>query len=131
MPSGLDVTIDTEVRRRDNRLVLARNRQLASIVPVRLAYDADGYYPGQVIARNTVSGYYQKYDSGGSSGTDTAAAILFSQSLDMTTDTEDVGQAIMKGEVYYDNCTDIDANAVTDLNGRTYVDGNGNTILLF
>jgi hypothetical protein len=49
----------------------------------------------------------------------------------MVASQSDVGQLIVKGELYYANCTDIDADAVTDLNGRTVVDGSGVTILMF
>jgi hypothetical protein len=107
------------------------NRHHASIIGVRVAYDAAGYSAGQVMARNSVSGLHQKYVAAGSSGTDAAVGVLFNDITDMVASQSDVGQLIVKGELYYANCTDIDADAVTDLNGRTVVDGSGVTILMF
>ena len=131
MGSGLNFVTDGEVFRKDNRLILAINRHQAAIVPVQLKYEAGGYYAGQVLARNTTSGVHCKYASGGSSGTDTAVGVLFNDVLDMTASVDDVGQMIAKGNVFYANCIDVDADAVTDLKGRVVVDGNRTSILMF
>lgn len=124
-------SIDTEVFRKDHRLILARNRQLASLVPIVLEYDAAGYYAGQTIARNTTSELWTKYVAAGSSGTDTAVGILFQDVLDMPASTVGGGDLIVRGEVYQDNCLDLDADAITDLGGRSVVSATGSTILIF
>lgn len=124
-------SIDTEVFRKDHRLILARNRQLASFVPIVLEYDAAGYYAGQTIARNTTSELWTKYVPAGSSGTDTAVGILFQDVLDMPASAVGGGDLIVRGEVYQDNCLDLDADAITDLGGRSVVSATGSTILIF
>jgi hypothetical protein len=131
MGSGLDFQTSTQVFRKDRRLILAMNRHHATIIGVRVAYDAAGYSAGQVMSRNSVSGLHQKYNGSGSSGTDTAVGVLFNDITDMVASQSDVGQLIVKGELYHANCTDIDANAIVDLNGRTVIDGSGVTILMF
>jgi hypothetical protein len=131
MTSGLDFSTSTQVFRKDNRIIIASNRHLATIVPVRLAYDALGYNVGQCLSRNSVSGLWSKYVAAGSSGTDAVVGILFDDVLDMTSPNTDMARMIVGGNVFYDLCTDIDANGVADLNGRTVVDSLGNTILMF
>lgn len=131
MGSGLNFVTDGEVFRKDHRLILAMNRHQAAIVPVQLKYEATGYYAGQVLARNTTSGVHCKYVANGSSGTDTAVGVLFHDVLDMVASVDDVGQMIARGQVYYANCIDVDADAVTDLKGRVVVDGNRTSILMF
>ena len=124
-------SIDTEVFRKDHRFILARNRQLASFVPIVLEYDAAGYYAGQTIARNTTSELWTKYVPAGSSGTDTAVGILFQDVLDMPASAVGGGDLIVRGEVYQDNCLDLDNDAITDLGGRSVVSATGSTILIF
>lgn len=130
--SGLDFNTQQEIFRHNNKVLIARNRHLASLIGVRLAYDAAGYDLGQVVARNSVSGLYQKYDTDGSSGTETAVGILFHDvpaALDGTS--TDVAQVLIKGEVYEALVTDLDSDAKTTLNGRSIIDGQGNTIFVF
>jgi len=122
---------DTEVFRNDRRIIIAANRHLASIMPVVLEYDANGYKAGQVIARNTTSGLWTKYVAAGSSGTDTAVGILFNDRLDMPASGVADGQLIIKGEVFEDKCLDLDADAKTDLGARSVVSATGDTILVF
>jgi hypothetical protein len=99
--------------------------------PVRVAYDAAGYTAGQVVARNSTSGLYQKYNDSGSSGTDTAVGVLFNDVLDMPASGTDVAQVIVSGQVFEAACIGLDANAKTDLKARTVVDGSGVSILMF
>jgi hypothetical protein len=131
MGSGLDFQTSTQVFRKDRRLILAMNRHHATILGVRVAYVSGGYSAGQVMSRNSVSGLHEKYNSAGSSGTDTAVGVLFNDITDMVASQSDVGQLIVKGELYYANCTSIDSDAVNDLKGRTVIDGSGVTILMF
>lgn len=128
--SGLDARTSGEIFRKDNKLVLAANRHQAAIFGVRMAYQSGGYVAGTVVARNTVSGFYEAYDDGASSGLNTAAGILFHDCEPESGDTE-VAQIIFQGQVYYSNLTGIDANGIVDLKGRTVVDASGTTILMF
>jgi hypothetical protein len=129
--SGLDFVTSGQVFRKDHRMVLAMNRHQATIVGVRVAYDAAGYYAGQVMARNSTSGLYQKYNDAGSSGIDTAVGVLFNDVLDMPASGTDLGQLIVRGQVFEAACVGLDANAKTDLKARTVVDGSGVSILMF
>jgi hypothetical protein len=129
--SGLDFVTSGQVFRKDYRMVLAMNRHQAAIIPVRLAYDAAGYVMGQVIARNTTSGLWSKYVTAGSSGTDTAVGILFNDVQDMPASGTDLGQLIVKGQVFEDACIDLDSAAKVDLGARSVITGTGATILMF
>lgn len=134
----LDPNFNPEIFRKNFKQVIAKNRQLASLAPVRLAYSASGYAPGTVLARNTTSGLYQAYNNSGSSGIDTAAAILDAQIdvEDFAGDTSQLSggvlaQALFGGEVFKDALVGYDANALTDLKGREYTDATGTTIVKF
>jgi hypothetical protein len=70
-------SFNNQIFRKDYPMVFATNRQNAVMLPVQLAYDSGGYLTGQILALNTTSTLYQKYNSGGSSGTNTAACVLF------------------------------------------------------
>lgn len=129
--SGLDFVTNGQVFRKDHRMVLAMNRHQATIIGVRVAYDAAGYKAGQLMARNSTSGLYQKYNDAGSSGTDTAVGVLFNDVLDMPASGTDMGQLIVRGQVFEAACIGLDANAKTDLKARTVVDGSGVSILMF
>lgn len=131
---SLDAQFLGQIYRADHPIILAQNRQQAVLMPVRLAYDSDGYPAGQVIARNTVSGYYEKYDNGASSGLDTAAAILFEphpESQFSDSDNTTLGIGIFGGQVFKEKLTDLDSNAITDLGAKTIIDASGIQILKF
>ncbi len=128
---GLDAFTSQEIFRKDHPMILASNRHLASIKPVRLAYDADGYVAGQVLGRNSVSGYFQKYDSGGASGLDTATCILFEEVTAAASSGTTIARGIFAGEVYKSKLTDLDSGAETDLKARTIVDATGIEVLKF
>lgn len=132
--SSLDAKFDGEIFRKDHPIILSGNRVLASILPVRLAYDSDGYLAGTVIARNTTSGLYQKYDNGGSSGLDTAAAILFGDKAESdfaSTGDSQAARGIFGGEVFQSKLTGLDAGAITDLGARSITDASGTQVLKF
>jgi hypothetical protein len=132
--STIDAGFNGQIFRKDNIQVILTNRQLASLLPIRVLYSASGYYAGTVLARNTTSGIYQTYLSGGASGTGTAACVLnrdinpedFASSADTQTS---VG--IFGGEVDKSVLIGFDANAQTNLNARQIVDALGSTIVKF
>lgn len=131
---NLDSKFDTEIFRKDHPQILAANRHLASIKPVRLAYNASGYKAGTVLAKNSVSGLFQAYNDAGSSGLNTATCILF-EAVDVSSfaDSSDsaLARGIWGGEVFEDKLVGIDANGKTDLNGRSIVDSTGVNIFKF
>ncbi len=130
---ALDFFTSTEVFRKNYPMVLANNRQQATITGVRVAYNANGYLAGTVMARNSVSGYYQAYSDVGASGIDTAVGILFHdiEVEDFNSLTSTAAQLITKGNVFEAKLTGLDANAKIDLGARSVIDGYGNTILMF
>lgn len=126
----LDARTSGEIFRADHPIILALNRHLATILPVRLAYVSGGYVAGQVLARNTVTGYFQKYDSGGASGTDTARAVLFESADPVSGDTM-LARGIFGGWVFESKLIDLDNDAKTDLKATSIIDASGVTVLKF
>lgn len=118
-------------------LVIASNRNTAFIYGIRLRYQADGYAAGTILARNTTDDMYQAYDSGGSSGTDVAAAILTDAYAegDFTSDASSgftLANGIFGGcSVYKAQLTGYDADVLTDLSARIIVVEGGVELLKF
>lgn len=133
MPN-LDASFSGNIFHVDHPMIIAQNRRLATILPVRLAYSSSGYSAGTVLARNSVSGEYAAYDNGASSGLDTAKAVLFeninSSEFGSTTGST-LARAIFGGEVYKDKLVGLDSNAETDLDAKTIVDATGVNVLKF
>lgn len=131
----LDAAFSGQIFRKDHKPILAQNRHLASILPVRLAYNAgNDYIAGTVLARNTTSGYYQPYASGGASGTGTAACVLFedhgANEFASSGDTT-AARGVFGGEVFKDNLIGLDAGAITNLGAKTIIDATGINVLKF
>lgn len=132
--SNVDARFRSEIFRKDHPMIIAQNRQLASILAVRLAYNASGYVAGQVLARNSTSGMYENYDDGASSGLDTAACILFEghEVAEFEGSTGSVAaRGIFRGDVYKDKLVGLDSNGETDLKARTIIDATGINVLSF
>jgi hypothetical protein len=134
---SVDANFKSPIFRYDQPLVIAMNRASASLIGVRLRYQADGYLPGTILARNTTDGWYQAYDSGGASGTDTAACVLF-----LGRKAEDFDAASTSGSttavgifggcaVYKNQLTGYDSSVLTDLKGRLVIAGTGDELMLF
>lgn len=132
--SALNPGFLSEVFRNDNPIIIAQNRQLATIQAVALAYNASGYVAGRVVARNTVSTNYENYSNSGSSGLDTAAGVLF-ESVDVSEFPSTTGtvlaRVIFGGEVFKSKLTGLDTAAETDLGARTIIDVTGVSVLKF
>lgn len=128
-----DPGFKTEVFRNDfGKQVIAKNRHMCSIGPVKLATNASGYVRGTVLAKNSVSGEFAAYNDGASSGLPTAVCVLLDLvRAEESTSNNVLADAVFGGELFYDNLTTMDAAAVTDLNGRTFTDSLGNKILRF
>lgn len=135
--AAVDANFNGNIFQFNQPLVIAMNRSSAVLIGLRLRYDGDGYPAGQVLARNTTDGWYQKYDSGGSSGTDTAACILFeahpAEDFDSTASTGSTAAVGIFGgcAVYKDRLADYDADVLTDIKGRIVIGANGDELILF
>ena len=128
-----DAKFSGSIFRKDNPQIISSNRQLAVLHGIRLAYSATGYKAGRVLARNSVSGIYDAYDSAGASGLDVAKAILLEglQAEDTVSASGAVVPALFGGEVFKDKLVGLDSDAITDLDAKTIIDGSGTQILKF
>lgn len=129
----LNAKVNNEIVRRDFPIILALNKHLATVLPVVLKHDSeDGYVAGQVLVRNTSTGYFEKYSA--ASGTYDAAAILmdnvYAEEFSGTTGLC-VSRGIFGGEVFKAKLTDLDSGAITDLGAKTIIDATGVEILKF
>lgn len=132
--SSIDVGFSGEISRKDHPMILSSNRQLASILGVRLAYNSAGYPAGQVLALNSVSGLYDKYNDSASSGLDTARGVLLRSVEEkdfVSSGDSQAAQVVFGGEVFKSKLTGLDANAETDLDARTITVAGGTQILKF
>lgn len=132
--SALDARFNSEIFRKNHPMILAANRHLASLKPVRLAYNSSGYAAGTVLGRNTTSLVYQAYNDGGSSGINVAKCITMDatpvEDFDSSTGTC-LAVAIFGGEVFEDKLTGLDAAGKVDLGSKSIIDATGVTILKF
>lgn len=126
-----------QIFRYNQPLVIAGNRNTALIYGLSIRYNATGYQAGTVLARNTTDGIYQAYDSGGSSGTNVASAILLdAYAPEDFTATSATGTTLANGlfggaTVYKDSLPNYSAGVLTDLKASIiYVDG-GTQLLKF
>lgn len=143
MSGNSDAQFRSEVLRYDDAQIVATKRELALFLGVRLAYDADGYKAGHVLAKNSTSGLFSKYDPNGASGTDTAKCVLEKAvpvgAFDTTTHAVSnsvLTHALFGGVLFYgklldDDDADLDDNGVTDLGAKKIVDVSGVTLLKF
>lgn len=136
---SLDAGFTSEVTRRDDPNIIALNRQQARFLGVRLAYMSGGYLAGTVLGKNSVSGLWMAYNDSGSSGENSAVAILekpvpegaFVDTTAQSASNSVVVPAIFGGTVFYDKLVGIDANGVTDLKGRQFTDVTGASLMSF
>lgn len=137
---NFDARVNNQIKRNDFSMIIAANRQLASLVPVRLAYTASDRKAGLVLGRITASGYYSEYNDANSDGTQTAVGVLADDVLveDVTTTSPSgaaSGTALARmftgGELYYDKLTGIDAAGITDLKARKIITADSVSVLKF
>jgi hypothetical protein len=119
-----DAIVDTEIFRKDHPMILACLRHQAMILPVRLSYVSGGYVAGQVLAKNTVTAMFEKYNDAGGSGANVAKCVLLDAAEPAVGDTL-IARAVFKGHVYKDKLTGLDAAGITDLGARTISDSSG------
>lgn len=127
MRHGLDATFDGQVFRKDHPMVIVRNRHLASIIPSRLAYNADGYKAGQVIALDT-DDTWKKWSL--VSGTATVVGVLFEDIAALASSGTALARGIMAGEVDKAQLIDYNAQAKTAMLAKEFP-ANGVTVVKF
>ena len=132
---NLDAKFDGQAFRRDFVEIIAQNRHLATIGPVRMENDGTDYLAGQVLAKRT-NGLFCKYDNGGASGADTAVCVLmqpavYPQDFGVAGTGTNVNTAVFGGELLQAKLTGLDANAITDLGGRSFTDATGIQVFKF
>lgn len=132
--SAIDAQVNNSgVFRKDSSLIIALRRDLATLSPIRLEYDAAGYKSGQVLAYDTGTSTYKKY--AGVSGTMAAKCVLFedvsSDEMGSVNTIDPLARGIFGGQVFTTKLLDYDANAATGLKSTDYVDAAGNQITKF
>jgi hypothetical protein len=131
---SIDSNFKKEVFRKDHPAIIAQDRQLAVLIGARMKYNATGYLAGTVVARNNVSGLYDKYDNGGASGLDNAVGVLFQdvaeESFESATGST-TAVVIAGGVVYKDKLIGLDAGAEADLGAKTIIGADGVELLKY
>jgi hypothetical protein len=132
---NLDAKVNNEIFRKDHPIIIAMNRHLATIIPVRLAYDSDGYLAGLVLGKVTSTGEHQAYDDGNSpAGVGVALGVLMEdvpvESFPSATGSA-LARMVVGGELFKAKLTGLDANAITDLGARTITGADGVDVLKF
>lgn len=137
---NLDAKVNNQIKRNDFAIILACNRHLATLLPVRLVRTGTDYSAGLVLGRVTATGFYKNYDDSASDGSQVAAGVLFEDVLleDRSDSSPSLGasgtavaRCIFGGEVFQDKLTGLDAAAKVDLGARTIIDASGVNILKF
>lgn len=130
---NLDSKVDNEIFRKDHPIIIARNRQLASIVGARLAHDTDGYLAGQVVARDDGDGLFYKWSAASGGTYDTVSVLLEDVTGDQFTGTTGnaLARSIVGGEVFYSKLIEIDATAITQMKAKVIYDATGEGILKY
>lgn len=139
MPN-VDANFTAEVLRHDDAQIVATHPNQALRFGVRLAYNASGYAAGQVLGKNSVSGLFMAYNNSGTSGEDTAVAIL-EQPVKATdfpgTTAQDLNSSVLTGAIFGNACvfqsklTGLDSSAITDFGGRSVTPSDGVQLFLF
>lgn len=127
----LDANVNNQIFRKDYPVIIAKNRHLASLAPVRLVSTGSDYQAGTVLAKNSTSGLFQAYANGGASGTGTAVCVLMETITDDPVNGSMVGRGIFAGELYKDNLVGLDSGAITNLGAKSYQASDGVNILKF
>lgn len=131
---NLDAKVNNQLRRNDFAIIIALNRHLATLLPVRLTNDTTDIKAGTVLGRITASGLYKRYNDSNSDGSEVAACVLMDDALqeDYPSATGTcLSRGIFTGEVFQDKLVGFDAAAKVDLGGRTIIDASGVNILKF
>lgn len=129
--SALDAVVNNEIFRQDQQAIIAMRRDLATLQPVRLKLESGGYTKGQILAKNTVTGLFEKFSS--ASGTYQASCVLFE---DISADDQPstggaLARALTSAYVFKDKLIDYSATAKTQLQARDISDASGIDVTKF
>ncbi len=131
---NLDAGFNPQIFRKDYPQIIACNVHLATILGVRLAYDAAGYNAGVCLAQNSVSGLFQKYANAGASGTGTAKCFLYAP-IDVSEFASPTAtvleRGVFTGELLDASLSGNDSTADTQLGARRFAGSDGITIYKF
>lgn len=131
---NLDAGYNPQIFRKDYPMIIATNVHLATILGVRLAYNASGYAAGVCLAQNSVTGLFQAYTNGGASGTGTATCFLYAP-VDVSDFPSATGtvleRGVFTGELLNSALSGNDSTANTQLGARTFAGSDGITIYKF
>lgn len=130
--SAIDANINNSIFRKDFTQIIALRRDLASLSPIRLKVLLTDYSAGQVLAYNSVGGYYEKFST--ASGTYTASAVLFEGvvAADQTSATAGaLARGIFAGHLFKDLLIDYDSNSKSQLGAVDYRTADGVNITKF
>lgn len=133
--SQQDAKFNSQIFRKDNPIILAARRDQAVFMGVRVAYDANGYLPGQALVRETSSGLFKKW-SAASGGSYDSPCVLFDSASDSDQLANNGGvtsgvagssllRALMAAIVYTGNMIEADAGFKTALKSKDMVDAGG------
>lgn len=137
-----DALFNSSIFRKDNPIILACRRDLASFMGVRLVYSAYDYMPGQALVRVTSTGLFDRW-SNASGGTYDSPCVLFEQVTNPQQQANSAGatltgvsgstlaRAIMGGLVYTANLIDADAGFKTALKSIDRYDSNATEMTKF
>lgn len=133
---NLDAKVNNQIKRNDFAIIIALNRHLADLQPVRLANSGADYLAGTVLGRATSggdSGFYKPYNDSNSDGSQTARCVLFEDVLavDVPASGNGLARGIFAGYVFQDKLTGLDAAGIVDLKATTIIDASGVNILKF
>lgn len=126
---GLDATFSGQIFRKDHPMVLSSNRHLATLLAVRLAYDAGGYKAGQILALDTVANQYKKFSA--VSGTYQASCVLFEDVSALGSSGTALARGVFGGEVFKSVLIDYDATVKTQFGAREIKDASSIEIVKF
>jgi hypothetical protein len=130
--SAIDAEVKNEIFRTDWAAIIAYRRDLATIEPARLAYDASGYVAGQVIARTTSTGIFSKYSAVSGGSIDSVCVLMENVRADQQDSALSGGslaRAIFAGYVYKAKL--LDYTGASQLGGKEMTDATGITVVKF
>lgn len=130
--SAIDAEVNNSIFRKDWAAIIAYRRDLATLEPVRLQFDAGGYLAGQVLARVTSTGVFGKFSAVSGSAND-SPCVLFEN---VTVSDENsaltggsLARAIFAGYVYKGKL--LDYTGPSQLGGKEMTDATGITVVKF
>jgi hypothetical protein len=130
--SAIDAEVNNEIFRKDWSAIIAYRRDLASIEPARLAYDAAGYLAGQCLARVTSTGVFGKWSAVSGLSTDTPCVLM--ENVPVSDENSaltggSLARAIFTGFVYKAKL--LDYTGASQLGGKEMTDATGITVVKF